>query len=80
MHPVATTQIQSLAELSAGLSEGRLHSADLVAEALDRAEGPEGQNGTVILTAYATQARTQAALTDAARAAGLPLPPMPAYR
>lgn len=65
---------QSLSELAAGLSKGWLHSADLVADALDQIAGAEGQNGTVMLATYADQARAQAALTDAARARGLPLP------
>ena len=52
--------IQNITDLSRKLDTGALKSADLVAEALDRIAGPEGQEGRVFLSVYDAAARAQA--------------------
>ncbi len=66
--------IQNITDLSRKLDTGALKSADLVAEALDRIAGPEGQEGRVFLSVYDAAARAQAEWLDTARAKGIPLP------
>jgi aspartyl-tRNA(Asn)/glutamyl-tRNA(Gln) amidotransferase subunit A len=65
---------QNITDLARKLDRGAVTSAVLVAEALERIAGPEGQDGRVFLSTYAEAAMAQAEWIDGARAKGLPLP------
>ncbi|MFV0492562.1 MAG: amidase [Pseudorhodobacter sp.] len=67
--------IQNITDLRRKLERGRLKSADLVRDALDRISDSDGQGDLVFRHTYADGAMAQAEWIDEARARGVPLPP-----
>lgn len=66
----------SLTEALEALATGRTSAAELVGNAVARAEDPAGEGGKIYTRLYADRARSQAAAVDAARARGDSLPPL----
>ncbi|WP_424933349.1 amidase [Amaricoccus macauensis] len=68
--------MESLTALSGQLGRGEVTSRGLVETALERVSAPGGEGARVYLSLYAERARAEADAFDAARAAGMDLPPL----